>query len=138
MRESTPDETCYFVRFIEQNLKIGAAEKTMQAALSKAFYELAHDITSGHNYTAHEEEQLTEFNFIVTRCLCEFPNYEKVIDTLLIVKADIQKLLDLCKITIGIPCKPMLAKPTKSIQIILDRFKDVKFTCEYKYDGLRG
>lgn len=32
----------------------------------------------------------------------------------------------------------MLAKPTKSIQVILDRFKDIRFTCEYKYDGLRG
>jgi ATP-dependent DNA ligase len=87
----------------------------MQAALSKAFYEIAHGITSGHTYSTSEEESLGEFNFIVTRCLCEFPNYEKVIETLLSVKTDIHRLLDVCKITIGIPCKPMLAKPTKSI-----------------------
>lgn len=31
-----------------------------------------------------------------------------------------------------------LAKPTKEIQVIFKRFENMKFTCEYKYDGLRG
>lgn len=29
MTEGKPEEICYFIRFIEKNLKIGAAEKTM-------------------------------------------------------------------------------------------------------------
>ncbi|EAS02727.1 DNA ligase I, ATP-dependent protein (macronuclear) [Tetrahymena thermophila SB210] len=138
MNEAKPDEACYFIRFLEQNLKIGAAEKTMQAALSKAFFEIAHNIKSNHVYTEQQNQLLEEFNFNITRCLCEFPNYYQVIETLKQIGKDISKLLDICKITIGVPCKPMLAKPTKSIQVILERFKDMTFTCEYKYDGLRG
>ena len=32
----------------------------------------------------------------------------------------------------------MLSKATKGISEILNKFQDVEFTCEYKYDGERA
>ena len=49
-----------------------------------------------------------------------------------------EKLAKYCKMKVGIPIKPMLAKPTTGVHIVLERFAGIEFTCEYKYDGFRG
>jgi DNA ligase-1 len=70
------------------------------------------------------------------RSASELPTYDKVIPAIL--ESGIEKLREACKLTPGVPLKPMLAKPTKAIGEVLDRFENKKFTCEYKYDGERA
>ena len=68
-----------------------------------------------------------------------FPNYNKLIEALLESGEEhVEELPKKCYMRVGIPVKPMLAKPTTGIQIILKRFEGIKFTWEYKYDGFRG
>lgn len=66
----------------------------------------------------------------------ELPSYDLVIPALL--THGINNLRSTCKLTPGVPLKPMLAKPTKAIGEVLDRFENKRFTCEYKYDGERA
>ena len=108
--DSKGEETKYIIRWINKNLKIGVAEATMQASLARAFCGL-----SGGS----DEEN---FENIIKRCVCEFPNYDKILEGLLIVGKNVEGLLEFCKITPGVPVKPMLAKPTKEIAIIFKRY----------------
>lgn len=74
---------------------------------------------------------------IINNVTCsELPSYDMVIPALL--EAGITGLPYRCRLTPGVPLKPMLAKPTKAIGEVLDRFENKRFTCEYKYDGERA
>src|SRR4051794_22064197 len=66
----------------------------------------------------------------------ELPSYEVIIPAML--EHGIFNLRENCRLQPGIPLKPMLAKPTKSITEVLDRFEGKDFSCEYKYDGERA
>lgn len=66
----------------------------------------------------------------------ELPSWEVIIPAM--VQHGIFHLREHCKLQPGVPLKPMLAKPTKAITEVLDRFENQTFTCEYKYDGERA
>lgn len=127
-------EAKFLIRSLEGKLRIGLAEKTVLIGLAQAFvnYE-AFKKDSKHrvspNDLAHAED-------VIREAFSQVPNYEIVIRTA--YEHGISNVLEHCQLQPGVPLKPMLAKPTKSISEILDRFQGEEFTCEYKYDGERA
>ncbi|EGF98110.1 uncharacterized protein MELLADRAFT_41015 [Melampsora larici-populina 98AG31] len=130
------EEAKYIIRSLEGKLRIGLAERTVLVALATAV------VTTGtSNPTKRKSKEtlsteILEGTNLVKSVYSEIPSYDLVIPALL--KGGIQGLRENCKLTPGVPLKPMLAKPTKSISEVLDRFEGQSFTCEYKYDGERA
>ncbi|EDO18564.1 hypothetical protein Kpol_2001p71 [Vanderwaltozyma polyspora DSM 70294] len=124
-------EAKFLIRSLESKLRIGLAEKTVLISLSKALllneYETSKDPSMELIETAEEK---------IRDAFCQVPNYEIIIQSCL--NDGIMELDNNCKLRPGIPLKPMLAKPTKAINEVLDAFQGEEFTCEYKYDGERG
>lgn len=125
-------EAKFLMRSLEGKLRINFGEKSVTVALSKAIseWQLSQNnkkVTS--ELIVHAEEQLKE-------AFCQVPNYGILIK--LCLNHGILNLMDHCGLSPGVPLKPMLAKPAKSITEILDTLQGKRFTCEYKYDGERA
>ncbi|KAF8945628.1 hypothetical protein BGZ47_002283 [Haplosporangium gracile] len=127
-------EAKYLMRSLEGKLRIGLAERTVVVALAQAI------VLSRLNIKKMSKEklqmELEEAASVVKSVYSELPCYDLIVPALL--KGDIDGLKETCKLTPGIPLKPMLAHPTKALTDILDRFESIAFTCEYKYDGERA
>lgn len=128
-----PSEAKFIVRFLEGKLRLGLAEKTVLVALAQAV--VAHE-AAVKGEKPPNAEKIVEGEAVLKTVYSELPSYEVIIPAML--KNGIFKLREVCKLQPGIPLKPMLAKPTKSISEVLDRFEGKHFTCEYKYDGERA
>ncbi|CAK9437894.1 uncharacterized protein LODBEIA_P22720 [Lodderomyces beijingensis] len=138
------NEAKFLVRSLEGKLRIGLAEKTVLVGLAQAFvnyenWKAAESAEGGEAKKSNKVDpvaKLAEAEDIIREAFTRIPNYQIIIENA--YKYGIFNLLDHCHLTPGIPLKPMLAKPTKSMSEVLDRFQDEKFTCEYKYDGERA
>ena len=127
-----PSESKFIIRFLEGKLRLGLAEKTVLVALSQAM--VTHELAQkGKNPNT---ESLDKGESMLKAVYSEIPSYEIIVP--LMLQFGIEKLRENCKLQPGVPLKPMLAKPTKSITEVLDRFEGKDFTCEYKYDGERA
>ncbi|KAJ7487583.1 ATP-dependent DNA ligase [Mycena galericulata] len=129
-------EAKYIVRSLEGKLRIGNAERSVVVALAHAAV-LAEKDKADKKWSKEKlTSRLEEGANTIKSVYSELPSYDEVIPALL--KFGIQDLHAHCKLTPGVPLKPMLAKPTKAIGEVLDRFENKRFTCEYKYDGERA
>jgi len=105
-------------------LKTGAAEKTMISALARAVVYTPPNLLLTNKQVLNAkkgmgEEQFLEecsrVEFAIKEAACESPNYGAIVNTLLITGTDTKALSTQCHMKVGIPLKPMLAKPTKGV-----------------------
>ncbi|EKM61067.1 uncharacterized protein PHACADRAFT_204217 [Phanerochaete carnosa HHB-10118-sp] len=130
------EEAKYIIRSLEGKLRIGNAERTVLVALAHAAILAEQEKATKRLNQEKLTGRLEHAAEVVKSVYSELPSYDLVIPALLEVGID--GLKERCKLTPGVPLKPMLAKPTKAIGEVLDRFEGKKFTCEYKYDGERA
>ncbi|XP_057483850.1 DNA ligase 1-like [Actinidia eriantha] len=129
---ATDCEPQYLIRLLQSKLRIGLAEQTLLAALGQAaVYAEKHSSPPGHIHSPFEEAAK-----IVKQVYSVIPVYDQLVPALL--TGGVWSLSKTCGFTPGVPIGPMLAKPTKGVSEILDKFQDMEFTCEYKYDGERA
>ncbi|KAI9802617.1 MAG: hypothetical protein M1833_001691 [Piccolia ochrophora] len=127
-----PSEAKFIIRFLEGKLRLGLAEKTVLVALAQAM--VTHEAEQKGKLPS--TEQMAKGEATLKTVYSELPSYDVIIPSML--EHGLSNLPDNCKLQPGVPLKPMLAKPTKSITEVLDRFENKSFTCEYKYDGERA
>ena len=128
-----PSESKFIIRALEGKMRLGLADKNLQVAVAHAM--VAHAVSKDGQKVPSEEE-LKRGEEVFKTVYNELPAYEVIVPALL--DNGIWKLREALKLRPGVPLKPMLAKPTKSIGEVLDRFEGKDFTCEYKYDGERA
>ncbi|KAH0559353.1 hypothetical protein GP486_004129 [Trichoglossum hirsutum] len=125
-------ESKFIVRTLEGKMRLGLADRTVLVALAQAM--VVHEISKEGKVPT--TEQLERGETILKTVYSELPSYEVIVPAML--EHGIFNLEEHCKLQPGVPLKPMLAKPTKAITEVLDRFENKNFTCEYKYDGERS
>ena len=143
-------ETKYIIRGLQGKLRIGLAQSTVLISLAHA---LSFTIPESVDCTKQGDEEdanaqvfqddsvaaekrLEAAVNMVKQVYSEVPSYDALLDAAL--KVPLVAIHEACAFQPGIPVTPMLAKPTKSIQEVLNRLNGLAFTCEFKYDGERA
>eukprot|EP00316_Scyphosphaera_apsteinii_P008011 CAMPEP_0119319952 /NCGR_PEP_ID=MMETSP1333-20130426/50912_1 /TAXON_ID=418940 /ORGANISM="Scyphosphaera apsteinii, Strain RCC1455" /LENGTH=817 /DNA_ID=CAMNT_0007326511 /DNA_START=148 /DNA_END=2601 /DNA_ORIENTATION=- len=141
-------EAQYIIRALQGKMRIGLQESTVLTALAHAvvltppvldgaLVDPANPPSRGNKLKGEQlQDALVEAEALIKRVYCEMPSFEVLVNVLL--KHGLTELPKHAHLTAGIPVKPMLAKPTKGISEVLDRFAAGRFTCEFKYDGERA
>lgn len=144
-------EAKFVARALLGKLRIHLADKTVIAALAAAMtledlkvgtdVLLTRDGKKKAKMTTKEErieDAVKEATELLGAVYSQLPVWNVIVPKLFKLKTIDQRLLEECKLMPGIPISPMLAKPTKAISEVLERFAETSFTCEFKYDGERA
>ncbi|KAK8168751.1 hypothetical protein BKA80DRAFT_294416 [Phyllosticta citrichinensis] len=123
----------FITRFLEGKLRLGLAEQSVLVCLAHALAAYKLDPTFE---TMPTTEELQYSEHLLKTVYSELPSYEDIVPVAL--KHGLDETPKYCTLHPGVPIKPMLANPTKSIAEVLQRFENKSFTCEYKYDGERA
>ncbi|XP_021566152.1 DNA ligase 1 isoform X2 [Carlito syrichta] len=137
-------EARFITRSLSGRLRLGLAEQSVLAALSQAVSLTPPGqefppavVDAGKGKTAEARKSwLEEQGMILKQTFCEVPDLNRIIPVLL--EHGLEHLPEHCRLSPGIPLKPMLAHPTREVSEVLKRFDEAAFTCEYKYDGQRA
>lgn len=127
-----PSEAKFIVRFLEGKLRLGLAERTVLVSIAHAM--ICHE--ADQKGAVASTKEIEEAEAMLKTVYSELPSWDVIVPAM--VNNGIMRLKETCKLRPGVPLKPMLAKPTKAITEVLDRFENQTFTCEYKYDGERA
>lgn len=133
---------------LQGKLRIGVAMPTLLSAIGYAFSltlpphgdcPFVSDIRKGKSAMSNHslENRMVSMEAAVKQAFSELPNIDRLIAALMEGR-DSTNLHEACSITIGIPVKPMLAKPSKGLAEVADRLSGKRFTGEWKYDGERA
>uniref|UniRef100_A0ABI7Y530 DNA ligase n=2 Tax=Felis catus TaxID=9685 RepID=A0ABI7Y530_FELCA len=137
-------EARFIARALSGRLRLGLAEQSVLAALAQAvsltppgqdFPPAVVDAGKGRTAEARKT-WLEEQGMILKQTFCEVPDLDRIIPVLL--EHGLEHLPEHCRLSPGVPLKPMLAHPTRGVSEVLKRFEEAAFTCEYKYDGQRA
>lgn len=142
-------EARYMMRSLAGKLRNGLGEQSILCALAHACSTTPPVLEPGAKQIIDKFEKMRSADQIdeikkklekssqmVKNAYYQCPNYDRVIGA--IIKYGLDELENHCKLTPGVPLRPMLAYPTKGIQEVLKRFDKIEFTSEYKYDGERA
>ncbi|XP_031314853.1 DNA ligase 1 isoform X3 [Camelus dromedarius] len=137
-------EARFIARALSGRLRLGLAEQSVLAALAQAVSLTPPGqefppavVDAGKGKTAEARKTwLEEQGMILKQTFCEVPDLDRIVPVLL--AHGLEQLPEHCRLSPGIPLKPMLAHPTRGVGEVLKRFEEAAFTCEYKYDGQRA
>lgn len=134
-------EAPFIARALSGRLRLGLAKQSVLAALSQAAsqefpgqeFPLAMVDDGTGKTTEARKTWLEEQGMILKQTFCEVPDLDRIIPMLL--EHGLERLPEHCRLSPGVPLKPMLAHPTRGVSDVLKRFEEAAFTCKYKYDG---